>query len=85
MSAQKDDPIGIPDDTRLFRRINPQWIVYDENVKAWRPNSQNFQDSKDGTPMSVFAENVAVASGETPLDFLKGQWEAWSLSAITAG
>ena len=64
MSGSKDDPVGIPDGTRLFRRIDPTWLTYDNNRGEWRPNSQNFQDSKDSTPMSVFAENVAKAHGE---------------------
>jgi len=87
MPAPKDDPVGIPDETRLFRRIDPSWITPDKNRGEWRPTSQNFQDSKDGTPMSVFAENVANANGELPSAFVRegGLWAGWYLAAITAG
>jgi hypothetical protein len=85
MPAQSDDPIGIPDDTRLFRRIDPNQVVFDANRNERRPTSQNFQDSKDGTPMSVFLENVAIAHGESPSDFLRGRWVGWYLVAVRAG
>jgi hypothetical protein len=87
MPESKNDPFGIPDGTRLFRRISPSWLTYDKNRGEWRPNSQNFQDSKDGTPMSVFAENVANAHGESPSDFVRedGIWAGWFLAAIPAG
>ena len=35
--------------------------------------------------MSVFAENVALAHGEAPADFLRGQWSGWYLAALPAG
>jgi hypothetical protein len=82
MSEPKDDPSGIPTGTRLFRRIDPEKIVYDSNRKERRPTSQNFQNSKDGSPMSVFAENVAMAHGEVPSDFVKGRWSGWYLAAV---
>jgi hypothetical protein len=81
MSEPRDDPSGIPTGTRLFRRIDPEMIVYDSNRKERRPTSQNFQDSQDGSPMSVFAENVAMAHGEIPSDFIKGRWSGWYLAA----
>ena len=84
MAEQKDDPVGIPDDTRLFRRIDPHQVVYDKDRKERRPTSQNFNDSKDGSPMSVFAENVATEHGETPQDFLRGRWAGWCLAAVRA-
>jgi hypothetical protein len=80
-----NDPFAIPNETRLFRRINPNWTTYDANRKERRPSSQNFQDSPDGTPMSVFAENIARAAGELPPDFLTGQWSGFYLAAVTAG
>lgn len=85
MANSRDDPQTIPDRVRLFRRINPNWIVYDYNKNEWRPSSQNFQDSQDGTPMSVFAENIATEHEEKPRDFLLGSWSAWFLGAVTAG
>ena len=80
----QDDSVTIPNSTRLFRRINPCWMVYDKNRRERRPTYQNFQDSPDGTPMSVFAENVAVEQGEEPADFLSGLWSLWLLAALPA-
>jgi hypothetical protein len=57
-------------------------IVFDKDRKEWRPTSQNFQNSKDGTPMSVFAENVAIEHGETANDFLRGVWSGWYLVGV---
>lgn len=85
MPERMDDPLGIPNETRLFRRIAPSQIVWDDNRKEWRPVSQNFNDSQDRTPMSVFAENIALANGEQPLDFLRGLWETFYLASVTAG
>lgn len=85
MSGLKDDQNAIPNDTRLFRRINPEWIVYDKNVGRFRPTSQNFQDSANGTPMSVFAENIAKLHGESAEGFLRGHWSSWYLVAVIAG
>jgi hypothetical protein len=80
-----DDPKTIPNETRLFRRINPVYTVYDSNRKERRPTSQNFQDSRDGSPMSVFAENIAIAHGEVPAGFLRSRWAEWFLAAVPAG
>src|SRR5580700_1809316 len=85
MAGRKDDPLAIPNETRLFRRIDPHWTTYDANRKERRPTSQNFQDSQDDTPMSVFAENIARAAGEVPADFLKGTWSGFYLASVTAG
>src|ERR1022692_637868 len=85
MSTASDDQDVIPDQVRLFRRISPVMTVYDDNLHCWRPTSQNFQDSKDGTPMSVFAENVATQHNERPEGFLRGRWSSWYLAAVQAG
>jgi hypothetical protein len=79
-----DDLVAIPNGTRLYRRIDPKKTIYDSNRKERRPTSQNFQNSNDGTPMSVFAENVAQAHGESPQDFLRGVWSDWLLVAVLA-
>ncbi len=85
MPGPKDDQRAIPNHTRLFRRINPEWIIYDENLGQHRPTSQNFQDSANGTPMSVFAENIAKLHGESVEGFLGGHWSGWYLVAVVAG
>jgi len=84
MFDRKDDPVGIPNGTRLLRRIDPEKVVYDKNRQERRPTSQNFQNSKDEPTMSVFAENVALEHGEVPSDFLKGRWSTWYLAAVSA-
>jgi len=82
MPDRNDDPAAIPNGTRLFRRINPAMIVFDKDRGEQRPTSHNFQNSKDGTPMSVFAENVAVVHGEAVTDFLRGVWSESYLVAV---
>ncbi len=79
-----DDP-SIKDTARLFRRIHPQWIVYDQNRRMRRPSSRNFNDSQDKTPMSVYVEEIAIQHNQTPSDFLKDEWSHHFLAAITAG
>lgn len=85
MPDHKDDPDAIPDDTRLFRRVNPHFLTFDHNLGKWRPTSQAFIDPSDGSPMSVFAENIAQTYNEKPADFLRGHWSCWLLAAIQAG
>lgn len=85
MSSSKDDPIAIPDKVRLFRRIDPNKVVFDYNRGEWRPTSQNFQNTKGETSMSVFAENVAKAHNEHTADFLRGRWSYHFLAAVRAG
>lgn len=85
MPGNKDDPTSIPHAVRLFRRIDPNKIVFDYDRGEWRPTSQNFQNSKDEPSMSVFAENVADAHDEKPTDFLRGRWSRHYLAAVLAG
>jgi hypothetical protein len=85
MSNDKDDRTTIPDGVRLFRRIDPNKIVFDYNRGEWRPTSQNFQNTRGETSMSVFAENIAELSGEQPADFLRGRWSLYLLAAVRAG
>ena len=85
MPEIKDDPDSIPNPTRLFRRIHPDMIVMDQNSGQRRPTSANFSDSSDGTPMSVYAENIALSNGEKPEDYLQGRWASFFLAAVIAG
>jgi hypothetical protein len=74
-----DDP-GIPDSTHVWRRISPNWIKYDSAQERRRPSSQAFQDSRDGTPMSVFLESEL----STPAAALQGH-TGYSLVALRVG
>jgi hypothetical protein len=82
-------PEYIDDDTilneaELYRRVPPQWLVRDENLGTVRPSSQAFQDSPNGSPMSVTLADVLSAAGREPSSVLSGH-QGFGLVAITAG
>ena len=79
-----DDPTSIPNGTRLFRRINPAFVVWDKIRGERRPTSQNFRNSQEQEKMSVFAENIAAPHNETPRGFLSGRFSEWFLVALPA-
>ena len=81
--AYQDDPT-IGNEVRLFRRIHPQWIVRDENLKCFRPSSQAFNDSQDGSPMSVNREDILQQENKPPAELLAGLYE-WGLAALRTG
>jgi hypothetical protein len=78
-----DDP-AIADDVDLWRRILPQWVVKDENTGELRPSSAAFDDSPDGSPMSVVIEKIAMAQQISPAKVLNG-YVGYGLCAFTAG
>jgi hypothetical protein len=78
-----DDDATIPDDSDLWRRIHPDWIVYDENLKAWRLSSQAFNDDSEGGPMSVVLAPEVLASGRTPIDIL-ARFRGYGSAAVRA-
>lgn len=49
-----EDDATLDNDEVLWRRVPNQWVKFDDNLNYFRPSSQAFQDSRDGTPMSVF-------------------------------
>jgi hypothetical protein len=53
--AFADDP-AIPDETRLWRRIPPisSALTFDSRTGLHLPSTANYNDSDDGSPMSVF-------------------------------
>ncbi len=67
----QDDPT-ILDEHILWRRIRPGWWHYDDNLGRYRPNSDSFKDSNDGSPMSVFLSEVALAAGQDAQSCLIG-------------
>lgn len=75
----RDDPT-IADDAILWRRIRPDWIVFDQNTGRYRPTSQAFHDSRGGHPMSVHLAEIA----QRPEVVLAGQ-EGYGLVSFTSG
>lgn len=75
------DPVR--DACKLFRRIPPDWIVYDENLGRYRPTSQAFNDHQDGSPMSVSLGDILEALDLLPASALVGH-EGYSLASVTA-
>lgn len=77
------DDKSIADTTELFRRINPEQIVQDDNTGERRPSSAAFNDSSDESPMSVALGDTLQAAGRSPESTI-ASYPAWGLVAITA-
>jgi hypothetical protein len=77
-------PPLIRDDAALWRIIHPTWIVQDDNERGWRISSAAFDDSKDGSPLSVLLAEVVAGTGRTA-DDLAARFAGYGLAAITAG
>lgn len=73
----EDDP-DISNDALLWRRISPEWWVYDANAGAMRVSSQAFQNL-DGLAMSV---GLAAECSEE--QFLGGHG-GYGIAELTAG
>ena len=78
-----DDDLTISDDDRLFRRVPPNLIVWNDNAGAPEVSSAAFFDSSDGTGMSVSVESVLRDEGLTERDVLRG-YDGFVLVAIAA-
>ena len=78
------DDYSISDDTDLWRRIRPNWVVWDDNDKMPRVSSAAFDNSRDGSPLSVLIADVVRATGRNEHDMLVS-FEGYSLVAIKAG
>lgn len=76
-----NDPT-IADDDKLWRRIFPRWIVPDNNRGGKRLSSQAFENSKDGSPMSVFLAALVLSSGRDAADLV---FPGYGMVSITAG
>ena len=81
--APLEDDRTISDDAALWRRVHPNWIVPDDNATGSRVTSAAFDDSRDGTPLSVLLAEVVARTQRTAHDVLAG-YEGYSLAAITA-
>jgi len=84
MSKQYTDDKSIADADELWRRIFPGWVVPDQNVGGLRISSQAFEDSKDGTPCSIFIAQTVVDGGRSAHDLLAG-FDGYSMAALSAG
>lgn len=80
--AHSDDPT-IPNSAELWRRIQPDQIVLDENLNVLRPSTAAFSDSSDGTPMSVQLAEIVLAHGGAANSVMVGFEGA--LAGFTAG
>jgi hypothetical protein len=78
-----DDPT-IADDASLWRRIHPAWAVPDEYRGGWRVSSAAFDDSRDGSPLSVLLAAAVAATGRGPANIL-ARHEGYSLASFTVG
>jgi hypothetical protein len=83
-AANYADDSDIEDDAVLWRRVPPFWVVRDENRGEFRPSSAAFQDSSDGSAMSVQIEKIVNSMQRTPADVLTG-YENHSLCSFVAG
>lgn len=83
MSNYEDDKT-IQDEAELWRRINPDWIVPDEKPPGLRVSSAAFNDSRDGTPLSVLLAEIVRHTGRTAQDII-APFPGFSLASITAG
>ena len=77
-SELTDDPT-IHNEDVLWRRIHPRWVKPDEKIGGVRLTSEAFQNSSDGSPMSV----VLAKEHGNPEAVLEGH-EGYSLASITA-
>lgn len=78
-----DDPT-IADDSVLWRRIPPMWVVPDENRDGLRVSSAAFDNSEDGTPTSIHLADVAIKIGRAPADIVQ-RFVGYGLASLTAG
>lgn len=81
-TSYSDDP-SIPDAAELWRLVPPNWQVPD-GMGGLRPSSAAFQDSKDGTPMSVFLADQVRASGRGLKDVLS-TFPGYMIASFSAG
>ena len=78
------DDTTIANKSHLWRRIHPKWVVWDQNVREKRVTSAAFQDSVDGSPMSVLLADVVRETGRNAGHILAG-FDEYALARITAG
>ena len=78
------DDTTIANNSHLWRRIHPDWIVPDQNVGGQRVSSAAFEDSANGSPMSVLLAELVRETGRNAGHVLAG-FDGYALARITAG
>jgi len=78
-----DDP-AIANDSELWRRIHPNWVVADRNRAVVRVSSAAFDNSPDGSPTSVLLAETMRETGKTA-DEVIAEFDGYALASITAG
>ena len=69
MPEPYDDP-NIGDEDRIIRRIAEHHLTPDENFGDTRISSQAFKPSSDGSGLSVDIEQLILADGKDPREWL---------------
>jgi hypothetical protein len=82
-NGYRDDP-SIEDTSALWRRIHPKQVIQDRNLGRWRPSSAAFQDSSNGSPMSVMLAEIVEETGRGPREVLFAH-PGYRLASIEAG
>ena len=77
------DDLTISDESELWRRINTEWVVPDENGGGYRISSQAFQNYGEDGAMSVQLAEEMKRHGLSSHDALEGH-SGCSLASITA-
>ncbi len=74
----QDDPT-IPGDERLFRRIPPSWVHWDEHGNP-TVSSAAFKDLE----LSIYLESIMIGARSELVDAIRGRAPGFGLAAITA-
>jgi hypothetical protein len=82
LDGEVPDDSTIANECRLFRRISAQYVTAEG--EHFRISSQAFNNSSDGSGMSVWLEDTMQELGLSPADALVGHDHTW-LVALTAG
>ena len=78
-----DDP-ECADGVVLLGRIPKEHVLYGKNLGRVRPSSAAFEDDQDGSPMSVYRQDVIDREGDEPARVMVGH-EGYGLVSVTAG
>lgn len=73
---------SIADAEPLWRRIRPDWVVYDKNQSRLRPKSMAFQNYKGTDAMSVI---LASARADDPTTAISGKHSHYFLVEFSVG
>jgi hypothetical protein len=79
-----EDDRTIDDPSILWRRIHPDYVIYDENLGRHRPTSQAFQNQRGTNTISVVLAEVVCRDNRGPESVLANH-DGYSLAQLTAG